>query len=587
MNRARAFPANSVGTIVKRILAPLTRHPLIATGVFASMIAVGHAIWICTHRQLGGIDPDEAGYLTAALSFQRSIDPAHPLVFVSTVLGSSTAPLVPLLSVVTLILGPRNIWAAMMVQPVLMVVSCVAIAGITRRWVGPLVAIAAGISYAVTPTVINGTQSYWLGLGAAASFVCTLWALLASDQGRNRWIWAYSIGLAAMLLSRTMMLGMLPGAVLAGLIVCWSTRRGLSRYMGSVLLAGVLAGPWWYSQWTWTIRYLTSYGYGKEAGLFGQGDVVDRISYRLNIMLAEVGLSWSTEMQLMVLVGIGLGILAIRGWLPKRFTVRTPVHFAKREAVAIGLAAAAGFAALVSTTNQGVWFELPVVAALFPLAWSVIGRGPITGKVLAACPFALFALFILPSAWWIKPPIAHPFPYDSTAIFPAHFEYGFAQYDPRFAPNKRSQQKAAAKEWWAASQRLERELRAITSDKPNIIFSMSGNFEMLNTNTVALAAELHAWTPIIWVPDTRADRRHIDIQLRSIATDLDGNIVEPKRGSTFERVLVLLEHDFHLFTPDAEVKSFATRARKTGWVDVSKFDLPLGGTVSILRFPEK
>lgn len=572
---------------MKRFLAPLTRHPLIATGVCASLIAIGHAIWIYTHRDLGGIDPDEAGYLTAALSMQRSIDPAHPQALLSSVLGSSTAPLVPVLSVITLILGPRNVWAAMMIQPVLMTLSCVAIAGITRRWAGPLVAIAAGVSFALTPTVVAATQSYWLGLGAATVFVCCLWALLSSDQGRNRWIWLYGILLGATTLSRTMMLGMLPGAVLAGLIVCWSTRKGLTRYMGSVVLGAAVAAPWWYSQWTWTIHYLTSYGYGKRAGLFGQGTVFDRIGFRATRIVDGVGLHYSRPLQIMMFAAIGLALLALAGRLPRWLTVRSARYPKGRETMAIAVAAGAGFASLVSTTNNGVWFELPVLAALVPLVWALIGRGPVLGKVLAVCPFAFYAVFTLPNAWWINMPISHPFPSAPTDVVPAHFEYGFSEYDMRFAPTRRSEQAEAAKEWWAARTHLERELRAITDEKPNVIFAMSGNFELLNSNTVALAAELNTWTPKIWVPDTTVDRRHIDIQLRSIATDMDGNVVEPTLGATYERVLVLLEHDYHLFTPDAEITAFARRARETGWVTVTKFDLPSRGTVSILRFPEK
>lgn len=576
----------TVSNIVRRIFYPLARHPLVATGILAGAIAAGHAIWIYNNRHLGGIDPDESGYLTAALSFQRSIDPAHPTILYSTVTGNATAPLVPLLSVVLLIVGPRSVWTAMMIQPVLMVVGCVAIAGITRRFAGSIVAIAAGVSFALTPTVIHATQSYWLGLGAATSFVCALWALLASDRGSNRWIWVYGAGLGAMMLSRTMMLGMLPAALLAGLIVCRSTKRSIARFVGAATLGAVLAGPWWYSQWTWTIRYLTSYGYGKRAGLFGQGDLWERVSFRFTRVVDVLGFGWSAEVQLLAILGIALGLLGLLGCLPRWVPVRTPVRSVNSEVLALTTAVVAAFAALVSTTNNGVWFELPMIAAGFPLVWGIVGRGPIVGKVLAVSPFALFAVFVLPSAWF-GTPISHPFPGAPTSIFPTHFEYGFSEYDNRFAPENRSEQATASAEWWAASQGVERALREIAHKKPNVIFYMSGNFEMMNTNSVLLAAELDSWSPTVWVPDTTVDAQHIDMQLSSLAADLDGNTIEPRRGSTFERVVVLLEHGYHLFTPDAQVAKFAARARELGWIEVEKFDLPRGGTASILRMPEK
>ena len=82
-------------------------HPLRAVAGGSSVLALGQAIWLWTHRRLGAIDPDEAGYVATALRFHRLIG-SEPLALPRAVGGTGYAPLVPLLSVPVQWLGPHD-----------------------------------------------------------------------------------------------------------------------------------------------------------------------------------------------------------------------------------------------------------------------------------------------------------------------------------------------------------------------------------------------------------------------------------------------------------------------------------------------
>ena len=188
----------------------------------ASVIAVGHAVWIWSNRHIGAFDPDEAGYAAHALRVHRNIDFQHPFATLREAANAGNGPLVPSLAVPLLIPGPRDPRTVMMIQPLLLILSSVSVAGIARRLAGPGTALACGLTFLVLPTAALATQSFWLGLGAASMMGVSVWALLASEQGTNRWVWVYGAAMAAMTLSRSMALAFVPGLLLAGVIVCWT-----------------------------------------------------------------------------------------------------------------------------------------------------------------------------------------------------------------------------------------------------------------------------------------------------------------------------------------------------------------------------
>lgn len=551
----------------RRLAAWMRAHPLLVVALVAGVVAVGHGTWIWTHREAGAIDPDEAGYIATALRYQR-LSTSDPLALPRAIGGTGFGPMVPVLSVPLLWIGPDDPRTALLTQPLMMVVTAVAAAGIARRLAGPWAAIAAGCAVVGMPTMVFASQTYWLGLGAAMFLTLGIWALLASERLTNRWLYAYGACIGAMLLCRTMTLGYIPGALLAGAVLAGRSPRSWIGLAKATAIAALVAVPWYVLERATIFGYLFSYGYGERAGLFGDGGLPERIVKRLSIFVDGTGPP-------VVIVGILLVasavVAAIRwdGW-----------PASTRSAVAVAVVAGGGFAALCSTTNNGVWFELPVLCLLVPLVISLASRAPkpLVGGAIALIVVA--GILQLASSWWIIPPERGSIPLVADRNRTSQFELGFAEYDLRFRPERRDESAEAAAEWWTLSQDVERYLRTLTTEDQKV-FTTSGNFEMFNTNTLQLSGELDGWTPLARIPDTvrPASEREEDLT----PTVAGGSAVQ---GRQVERILVIALHDQHLFTPDAEVRSFDRQARDAGWEDVATFPIPGGGTVHVLRLPE-
>ncbi len=550
-------------------LGLLDRHPYLVVAVVAAMVGTAHAVWIWTHRHLGAFDPDEAGYIANALRFQRSIDLGNPMAFVRTVGGTGTGPVVPFLSLPFLLLGPRDPRMAMMVQPVLLVVSALAVAGIARRLAGPRTAVAAGLVWATLPTVALATQSYWLGLGAATFAALAVWALLESDRLTNRWTYAYGACIALMAMSRTMAVAFAPALGLAGVVVAGRDKKAWWGLVKAGLVAVAMAGPWWLVNWDSLTEYLFSYGYGKRAALFGQGTVVDRIWFRLTRIGESTNLStasdWSNPVQAVVAVTVASSAWSVGRDYRKDRTLPAGL----RGGLAVGAAVVAGIAALASTTNNGVWFELPVVVLLVPLTLAAASRGWWGLRVVLGAAFLAFGVWTLGrSLWLIGPGTSQP-------PRSAHYEDGFAQYDTRFSSDRRDQLAAATADWRATNRRVFRTLAELVPTGDPVPATVSGNMVLLNANSLALQAELDVVDFRPEIPDTVKPRRERAKFLTPTTTDVGGTEVE--------RLLVLELHDKILFTPDEKVRDFARQARAAGWKVVGTVPLPTGGVVEILR----
>ena len=553
-------------------LALLDRHPFLVVAVVASLVGLAHAVWIWTHRHLGAFDPDEAGYIANALRFQRSIDLGNPMAFVRTVGGTGTGPVVPLLSVPFLLAGPRDPRTAMMLQPVLLVVSALAVAGVARRLAGPRTAVAAGLVWATLPTVALATQSYWLGLGAATFAALAAWALLESDRLTNRWTYAYGACIALMAMSRTMAVAFAPALGLAGVVVAGRQRSSWWGLVKAGLVAVAMAGPWWLVNWDSLTEYLFSYGYGKRAALFGQGTVLDRVWFRLTRIGEATNLStasdWSNPVQAVVLFTLASSAWAVVRDYRKDRTLPEGL----RGGLALGLAAVAGIAALASTTNNGVWFELPVVVLLVPLTLAAASRGWWGFRLVLGAAFLAFGVWTLGrSLWLIGPGTSQP-PRN------AHYEDGFAQYDTRFASDRRDQLAAATADWRATNRTVFRTLAGLVPTGRPVPATVSGNMVLLNANSLALQAELDVREFRPEIPDTVRSTKERARFLTPTTTDGAGNEIE--------RLLVLELHDKTLFTPDEKVRDFARQAGAAGWRVVESVPLPTGGRVEILRHRE-
>ena len=546
---------------LRRVGAAISAHPLWTVAVLVSIIAIGHAVWIWMHRSVGAYDPDEAGYIANAFRFKRSIDPFAPWAFVRQVVTTGTGPIVPLLAVPLLLFGPDDPRTVLMVQPVLLVALAVAVAGITRKLAGPRSAIVAGLVIATIPTVSLATQSFWLGLGAATCCAAAVLALLHSDHLRNDWVWVFGGLAGVMVMTRTMSLGFVPGMYLGALLLCRRERAsviGLVKAVGAFL---IVAAPWWIINWTGLTEYLFSYGYGPRAGLFGQGSVPERLDFRYNRIVNGVGLIVPG------LIAIQLGLVTATVSVIRARVERHEWPASSRGALAVAAIVVVGVAALVSTTNNGVWFELPLIALIVALVAAAMSRSWLPFSIAACVIFAWSGLWSLGRAWWIIEPG------DGQPPTATHFEDGFAQYDERFGKYRRDEHAAAAADWADASDRIAAELASIAGTGVPPFVVMSGNMQLTNNNSVGLAAELRRSPLTITIPDT-ADP---EAELRDVLTPF------PSGDGAVEKVVVILHHDQILFTPDERVDEFAALAGQLGWRTWAEVPLPDGGRAEILR----
>lgn len=566
---ARPSPGSSA---VVRAWLLLHRHPLLTVLVVASVVALVQGWWLWNHRLLGALDPDESGYIATSFRYHRILA-TDPLALPRAIGGTGNGPLVPLLSTPLIVFGPYDPRTALMMQPILMVITAVASAGIAHRLAGPGAAIVTGVVFTTLPTVVFATQTYWLGLGAAAAMALAVWALLASDRLSNRWTYAFGACVGAMLLTRTMTAGYVPAMVLAAAVVAGSRREAWIGALKAAGVAVVVAGPWWFVARDAIFSYLFSYGYGERAGLFGDGGPLERMHKRIDAVLLGVG---PLELFVVPVAIWSVVVIARRGegWPP-----------ATRGAAAVAAAVAAGLVALASTTNNGVWFELPIIALVVPLAVAVGAQAPRWLRGVVLVPVLGLGVLQLACSWWIIPPDAERVPMIETVHRVSQYEYGFQQYDLRFGPDRRDELSEASADWWALSTDVEEGLRSLTVDGEKV-YTFSGNFQMFNSNTVGLAGELRSWSPRLWIPDTVGGASDRAKYLNPIATALAGNEVIDRWGYPVERVLVLALHDQHLFTPDAQVEDLHDEAIEAGWRVVQRYDIPVGGEVLVLRHPD-
>ena len=112
----------------------LVEHPVALTAAIGLVVATLNVWWVATHRDVGALNIDEAGYLSTALQFHRVLDPAVPGAVLDAFLEPApTGAFVQVLSVPFLVLGPRSVQSALAMQAVIGVVAAVAAAGLVRR----------------------------------------------------------------------------------------------------------------------------------------------------------------------------------------------------------------------------------------------------------------------------------------------------------------------------------------------------------------------------------------------------------------------------------------------------------------------
>lgn len=563
----------------RRLVAFGERHPLVVVGL-VGVVVVLHHLWIIHRdRHLGTFDLDEAGYLAQAMRMQRMVA-AHGPTGVWDVLPTETGPLLPLLSVGPLLALPASAQAAMAVQPVLAAVTAVGVAGITRRVAGAIPAIVAGLVALGLPAMLVAARGYQPSVATSCALVLAVWALLASEGAERRGpIIAFGLAVGALVLARTMAVAFVPGLALAVAIELPRTAAALRRLALALGAAVLVAGPWWIEHGATAWRYLTGNGYSGVAQQYGPTSPFIRVGSRLVDVVLGVRL-------LLLVPAVALWATAAslvwRRW--RAGVLRQPISPRSQHLVAVWGVVAWGYLALLSTANQGVAFDLPLLLLGVAGTASLIRYVPLRRRPLlgwSAAGAAVLNLVAIGHVGWGDGVTLHhdgrPVVSASEVLFAGQqvAESDLAEADDRFALGASAVRRSeAAEAWWRAAVEVVWALDRIEAETPGgAVRTATGSSPLLSANTILLAEEIASEGQR---PLTEVDAAEPD--------DAFGRLTQRTRDG-HRNVLIIIEAQD---VPQADQRRFAAQRAEAvlqGWVVRDEIALPDGGRVSLLVHP--
>ncbi len=247
-----------------------------ALAFLVTAVVVVDVWWVMTNRRGYPFDIDEAGYLTRALVDAHSLQSGGIAALAAHVHGPDPqAPLLPVAAGVVHAATGVGPVGMMVSQQVFVVVLLVSTYCIGRRLGGRAQAAVAAALVAACPGIVDASRSFGFGLVAVAMVTATLAVQLwagSFDRWPRALVWGAVLGTAA--LARTMVVGILPGLILAAVIVVSAPGperrvRRAAVLAGGLSVAFVVAWSWYSASWRNVVRYLTNYGYGAGARTYG------------------------------------------------------------------------------------------------------------------------------------------------------------------------------------------------------------------------------------------------------------------------------------------------------------------------------
>lgn len=542
----------------------LRRRPLLAVALVGVLVTVVHLVWTVRFRPLGTLNTDEAGYLAHALRIERAAgdDPgglAASLGALWRSLIGTSAPLVPLLSAPLASVGGRSPHWAMSVQPVLHVVAAVGAAGISTR-LSPspsLRPFMTGLVVLGLPVMVLSSRSYQFAGAAAAALVLALWALLSSDSGRRLApMLCFGAAVGALLLSRTMAVVYLPGLLVAVALVVEPTRRSLRNVVLAGAVTLIVAAPWWLASWSEATGYLLDYGYGTLSTEYGGRGLVPRGASMIGNAL--------TALRLMVVpLLVVLGFAATRAW-SSALSVRAHLR-GRREALAVASVVVAGMGVLLTSSNSGLWFELPLLVVAVPLVVALsatmgdrtrVATGWLTAFLLAANIGATgFAVARSEADMVLLGDMYQGVPLLETT-------------DPDLLADP-GDRRRLGDQWWEAHVDTVRAFELLDGGPDPRRLVIAGSAPLMNYNSLLLAQEV-------------ALGRSRDTTVFDAATP-DAHL-----GPTgaHGRLLVVIDAPSGAsFPADAGSEAVSAAAARAGWTTGAIIALPDGGTVQLMVGP--
>lgn len=609
------------------VLRRITDRPLLVVVLIGCAFVAYQWWWIDHARLLGALDVDEAGAIATSLDFHRAATEG-PLQLLHAVLGTGNGPLVPLLAVPLIEVFGRSATTPIFIQPLLVLLSAVGVAGCVRHLVGRAPAIVAGCATLAMPALITSSRTDQFSNGVGAAMCLGAWALLSSRRMERTWpVIAFGAACAAMTISRTMSVSFLPAMAIAALIVGDLRSPKAWRNLGlAAAVALVIAVPWWWSQWDYVSTYLLSSGYGGQAHFFGSSDILGRFGDTISYLVDHVRLFLPIGVFVTVL-GACSAAIRIRA-SPRAFVDRN------RELIALWASICVGFAALMTSANRGVWFSTPLesllVAAVVATAVRTF-RSPASSHPMPRIAAAVvttrlfiswspnlevfFGLVAVPviavalsparrrgmvAGWltvglcalavWASTPLTGPGVWPAEVPLRMYVVGPIEMYIPTAYENDAGlnsddigTRRRAAAAWASAARRLDGRLdvlgRELAQDaRPWPVATITGSRALFDTNVVWLTQQLGT---------TETTGRWSIEAPRTFETDDDGlrRYVTPTIDGT-PRILVAIEGRTPPFPNDLNWRRLVVLAERSGWQVDSTIPLPDGGRVVIYTHPD-
>jgi hypothetical protein len=249
------------------------------------------------------------------------------------------------------------------------------------------------------PEMTDWARTFHFGVPAAALFTASTYALVRSEGlFDRRWALAWGLLLGLTLLARTMMIALVPGLVLAAMLIVAfgpSPRpRRAANFMLALAISLVIAATWYGSNWPFVAEYLFGYGYGDRSAYYGQAYPMLSWAYWTARLNTFVDHGFYLPLAILVAATLAAGIVKVllraievgriaHGW---RSTLQDDVWICSVVVVS-------GYLALTSSRNSGTGFALPLLPVLIALSTAALAR--FKSQAVRACLVAAFVLVSL------------------------------------------------------------------------------------------------------------------------------------------------------------------------------------------------
>jgi hypothetical protein len=445
--------------------------------------------------------------------------------------------------------------------------------GLAGEGAGLVAAFLAGSA----PIVLDYVHEYSFAVPASAALATAVWAGLRSRQMTSpRWAALWGIALGAMVLSRTMTIAFLPSFLALATIHVFTSGRVL-RSLAGVGVGGaagfVIAGPWYLVQGGSVLTYLTSYGFGAQAALYGREHSSLSLTSWIDFVQDNVNAYLWLPLALVILSGLlalGVqGVVAVRRTWPgsARRALSSPWFY-------VSVVLVEGIVALEVSRNTGSAFLAPLVPIMVALSVAALfrwgrGRAVQTAIVVAA-------LLVGVSAWFAKTALNGPDGHLVRVSLPGIGQTtvidGRSEFDI-YEAGETKPTDAKGVQWVAANQTLLNRIRQISDDSPAVpLVTFATNSRMLNVNTLRLDQALDGG-------------REVDVALLSTAAgdDAASYAAQLHRSQSRDTFLVMRFASRGEFPPHVDQRAALRAAETLGFHGAASVALPDGTSLAIWR----